>query len=304
MRYVLQTKNLTKMYGKTKAKVVNRFSLNMEKGHIYGLIGPNGAGKTTIMKMIAGIIMPDEGEIKLFENKNNLDKERSRMSFMIETPLIDGSMNARQNMQYIRFVRGVEDEKRIDEVLEFIGLKDVRDKKVKLFSLGMKQRLAIGMALLPRPEIMVLDEPVNGLDPKGIVDIRNILKKLCEEQGITILISSHLLSELSELCTDYIIINKGTLIENMSVEELEKKCRTYIAIRTNDIEKTAAILEQKAGIEKYEVIENNEIHIYERLKDIEFISKTITDNNLIITRLNTEGDNLEQYYLSKISLED
>ena len=304
MRYVLQTKILTKMYGKTKAKVVNRFSLNMEKGHIYGLIGPNGAGKTTIMKMIAGIIMPDEGEIKLFENKNNLDKERSRMSFMIETPLIDGSMNARQNMQYIRFVRGVEDEKRIDEVLEFIGLKDVRDKKVKLFSLGMKQRLAIGMALLPRPEIMVLDEPVNGLDPKGIVDIRNILKKLCEEQGITILISSHLLSELSELCTDYIIINKGTLIENMSVEELEKKCRTYIAIRTNDIEKTAAILEQKAGIEKYEVIENNEIHIYERLKDIEFISKTITDNNLIITRLNTEGDNLEQYYLSKISLED
>ena len=304
MRYVLQTKNLTKMYGKTKAKVVNRFSLNMEKGHIYGLIGSNGAGKTTIMKMIAGIIMPDEGEIKLFENKNNLDKERSRMSFMIETPFIDGSMNARQNMQYIRFMRGVEDEKRIDEVLEFIGLKDARDKKVKLFSLGMKQRLAIGMALLPRPEIMVLDEPVNGLDPKGIVDIRNILKKLCEEQGITILISSHLLSELSELCTDYIIINKGTLIENMSVEELEKKCRTYIAIRTNDIEKTADILEQKAGIEKYEVIENNEIHIYERLKDIEFISKTITDNNLIITRLNTEGENLEQYYLSKISLED
>lgn len=301
MKYVLQTKNLTKMYGKNKVKVVDNFNLNMKKGHIYGLIGPNGAGKTTIMKMIAGIIMPDDGSIELFGNSNNLDKERSRMSFMLEMPYIDVSMNARQNMQYVRFIRGVADEKRIDEVLEFVGLKDIRDKKAKLFSLGMKQRLGIGMTLLPSPEIMVLDEPVNGLDPEGIVDVRNILKKLSEEQGITILISSHLLSELSELCTDYIIINKGVLVENMSAEELEKKCRTYISVKTNDIERTAAILEQTAGITKYKVIENNEIHIYERLKDIEFISKTITDNNLIITKLNTEGENLEQYYLSKVA---
>lgn len=301
MKYVLQTKNLTKMYGKNKVKVVDNFNLNMKKGHIYGLIGPNGAGKTTIMKMIAGIIMPDDGSIELFGNSNNLDKERSRMSFMLEMPYIDVSMNARQNMQYVRFIRGVADERRIDEVLEFVGLKDIRDKKAKLFSLGMKQRLGIGMTLLPSPEIMVLDEPVNGLDPEGIVDVRNILKKLSEEQGITILISSHLLSELSELCTDYIIINKGVLVENMSAEELEKKCRTYISVKTNDIERTAAILEQIAGITKYKVIENNEIHIYERLKDIEFISKTITDNNLIITKLNTEGENLEQYYLSKVA---
>lgn len=301
MKYVLQTKNLTKMYGKNKVKVVDNFNLNMKKGHIYGLIGPNGAGKTTIMKMIAGIIMPDDGSIELFGNSNNLDKERSRMSFMLEMPYIDVSINARQNMQYVRFIRGVADEKRIDEVLEFVGLKDIRDKKAKLFSLGMKQRLGIGMTLLPSPEIMVLDEPVNGLDPEGIVDVRNILKKLSEEQGITILISSHLLSELSELCTDYIIINKGVLVENMSAEELEKKCRTYISVKTNDIERTAAILEQTAGITKYKVIENNEIHIYERLKDIEFISKTITDNNLIITKLNTEGENLEQYYLSKVA---
>lgn len=301
MKYVLQTKNLTKMYGKNKVKVVDNFNLNMKKGHIYGLIGPNGAGKTTIMKMLAGITMPDDGSIELFENSNNLNKERSRMSFMIEMPYIDGSMNARQNMQYVRFIRGVADEKRIDEVLDLVGLKDTRDKKAKLFSLGMKQRLGIGMSLLPSPEIMVLDEPVNGLDPEGIVDVRNILKKLCEEQGITILISSHLLSELSELCTDYIIINKGILVENVSAEELEKKCRTYISVKTNNIERTAAILEQTAGITKYKVIENNEIHIYERLKDIEFISKTITDNNLIITKLNTEGENLEQYYLSKVA---
>lgn len=301
MKYVLQTKNLTKIYDKTKVKVVNNFNLSMKRGHIYGLIGPNGAGKTTIMKMLAGIIMPDDGSIELFGNSNNLNKERSRMSFMIEMPYIDGSMNARQNMQYIRYIRGVADEKRIDEVLELVGLMDTRDKKAKLFSLGMKQRLGIGMSLLPSPEIMVLDEPVNGLDPEGIVDVRNILKKLCEEQGITILISSHLLSELSELCTDYIIINKGVLVENMSAEELDKKCRTYISVKTNDIERTAAILEQKAGITKYKVIENNEIHIYERLRDIEFISETITDNNLIITKLNTEGENLEQYYLSKVA---
>lgn len=157
------------------------------------------------------------------------------------------------------------DEQRIDKVLEFVGLKDVGDKKARLFSLGMKQRLGIGMALLPEPEIMVLDEPVNGLDPEGIIDVRNILRKLCEQQGITIIISSHLLSELSELCTDFVIINKGELVECMSSEELEKKHRTYIAVKTNDIKKTADILEEKAEIKNYKVIDNDEIHIFERL---------------------------------------
>lgn len=298
MRYDLQINNLTKSY--KKKKVVNDFHLEVKKGHIYGLIGPNGAGKTTIMKMIAGLVQPDNGEIKLFGENKDLDEKRQRISFMIEIPYLDGSMTARQNMECIRYIRGVADEKRIDEILELVGLKDAGNKKVKLFSLGMKQRLGIGMALLPSPEIMILDEPVNGLDPEGIVDVRNILKKLCIEEGITILISSHLLSELSELCTDFAFINQGRLVECLSAEELESKCRNYLAVRTDDISKTIMVLEQELNVKDYQVIEQEELHLYEGLDAIESISKTITSKGLVITKFVLEGESLEAYYLSKI----
>lgn len=299
MDNILQVKGLTKMYGKNK--VVDNFNLTIEKGHIYGLIGPNGAGKTTIMKMIAGTCMPTSGSIALFGSEADIDEKRSRASFMIEAPYLDGSMTAKQNMEYIRYLRGVAKKERIDEVLEFVGLANTGAKKAKHFSLGMRQRLGIGMALLPSPEIMILDEPVNGLDPEGIVEVRNMLKKLCEEDGITILISSHLLSELSELCTDFTIIDKGKLIECISKEELEQKCRSYISVAADDIDRLATVIEQELGIKKYKVVENKEIHIYERLDELETVSKTITDSGLILTRLNTEGENLEEYYLSKVT---
>lgn len=299
MDNILQVKGLTKIYGENK--VVDNFNLTIEKGHIYGLIGPNGAGKTTIMKMIAGTCMPTSGSIALFGSEADIDEKRSRASFMIEAPYLDGSMTARQNMEYIRYLRGVAKEERIDEVLEFVGLANTGAKKAKHFSLGMRQRLGIGMALLPSPEIMILDEPVNGLDPEGIVEVRNMLKKLCEENGITILISSHLLSELSELCTDFTIIDKGKLIECISKEELEQKCRSYISVAANDINRLATVIEQELGIREYKVVENNEIRIYERLNELETVSKTITDSGLILKKLNTEGENLEEYYLSKVT---
>ena len=163
----------------------------------------------------------------------------------------------------------------------------------------MKQRLGIGMALLPKPEIMVLDEPVNGLDPEGIVEVRQLIKRMQEEWGVTVLISSHLLSELSELCTDFSIISHGSLIENLSREELLVKCRNHIALRTDDINKTAAVLEDKLSIHDYKVIHGEEIQIFEHLSDVHRISKTLTDNELVITKLNEEGQNLEDYYLEK-----
>ncbi len=303
MGHVLQVENLTKLYGrgKTLKTAVDNVSLTIDKGHIYGLIGPNGAGKTTIMKIMAGLTAQTGGKIGFFENFENPDEERSRISFMLEAPYLDGSMTAWQNMQYIRYVRGVADERRISQVLDFAGLADTGKKQVKHFSLGMRQRLGIGMALLPEPEIMVLDEPVNGLDPEGIVDVRNMLKKLCAEQGMTILISSHLLSELSELCTDFAIINEGRLVDSLSSEELKEKCRSYAAIRTNDINFTSTILEQKLNVTKYKVVEHDEIHLYERLDELEKVSKTITDSGLILTKLVVEGENLEEYYLSKVS---
>lgn len=301
METILQLKGLTKVYG--KAKVVDNFSLSIKKGHIYGLIGPNGAGKTTIMKMIGGICMPSSGSIEMFGSEDNLEKSRNRASFMIEAPYIDGSMSATQNMEYIRYMRGVSDKQKVKEILEFVGLKDTGNKKAKFFSLGMRQRLGIGMALLPSPELMILDEPVNGLDPEGIVEIRHILKKLCDERGITILISSHLLSELSELCTDYVIIDKGRLMDSLSQEELSQKCKNYLSVSVEDdkLEQLANVLSQKLMINDFKVIDEKEIRIYEQLGEVGRISKSITESGLILTKLNIEGENLEQYYLSKIS---
>ena len=294
---VIAMRGLCKSY--KKQEVLHDFSLSVERGHICGLIGPNGAGKTTIMKILAGFFFPSRGELELFGSPDNLDDSRARMSFMIEQPIIAGSMTARQNLEYIRYLRGYPDEKRIDEILELVGLANTGKKRANKFSLGMKQRLGIGMALLPKPEIMVLDEPVNGLDPEGIVEVRQLIKRMQEEWGVTVLISSHLLSELSELCTDFSIISHGKLIENFSREELLVKCRNHIALRTDDINRTAAILEEKLSIADYKVMHGEEIHIFEQLDNLLHISKTLTDHGLIITKLNEEGQNLEDYYLEK-----
>ena len=295
---VITMRGLCKSY--KKQEVLHDFSLTVERGHICGLIGPNGAGKTTIMKILAGFFFPSKGELELFGSPDNLDDFRSRMSFMIEQPIISGSMTARETLEYIRYLRGYPDEKRIDEILELVGLADTGKKHAGKFSLGMKQRLGIGMALLPKPEIMVLDEPVNGLDPEGIVEVRQLIKRMQEEWGVTVLISSHLLSELSELCTDFSIISHGKLIENLSREELLVKCRNHIAMRTDDINRTAAILEDKLSIHDYKVMHGEEIHIFEQLDNLLHISKTLTDHGFIITKLNEEGQNLEDYYLEKV----
>lgn len=297
MEYVMELEGLTKTFGRKTA--VDNFSLKIEKGHICGLIGPNGAGKTTIMRMMAALTEPDSGEMKFFGSAN-LDEARSRMSFIIEEPYMEHSMTARENMQYLRFIRGVADESRIDKLLDFVGLKDVGKKKVGKFSLGMRQRLGIAMSLLAKPEFMVLDEPINGLDPEGIIDVRKMLLKLTEEEKITILISSHILKELSELCTDYAIVNHGKLIEKLSHEELLLKTKTFIGLRTNDIGRTCTVLEGSLGIRNYKVSPENEIMIYERLEDLERISSIVTQNNLTITKINVEGESLEDYYIGKV----
>lgn len=299
MENVICLNGLTKYYG--KKCVVDHVSLTIEKGHIYGLIGPNGAGKTTIMKMIAGITLPSEGSISLFGTSRNLNQERERASFMIESPYLDKSFTARENMAYISRLRGVADPHKIEEILALTGLSHTGKKLVKQFSLGMKQRLGIAMALLPDPEVMILDEPVNGLDPEGIVEIRNLLKKLREEKGITILISSHLLAELSELCTDFAIIDQGSVVECLSKEQLEEQCKNYLEVVTDDQEKLATVLEQNLSITKYKVMEENEIRIYEKLSRLEDISRSITAAGLTILTFVVKGESLEEYYLSRVT---
>ena len=295
---VITIRGLCKSY--KKHEVLHDFSLDVERGHICGLIGPNGAGKTTVMKIMGGLIRQSKGEMEFFGDGDDLDKNRSRMSFMIEQPIIANNMTARNNIEYIRLLRGYPDDRRVDEILELVGLTNTGKKNAGKFSLGMKQRLGIGMALLPKPEIMVLDEPVNGLDPEGIVEVRQLIKRMQEEWGVTVLISSHLLSELSELCTDFSIISNGRLVENLSREELLIKCRGHLAVRTDNINKTAAVLEDKLSISDYKVIHGEEIHIFERQDEVLRISKTITDSGLTITKLNEEGQNLEDYYLEKV----
>lgn len=295
---VAECRNLTKNY--EKKQVVHSFDLTLKKGHICGLIGPNGAGKTTIMRMMAGLTMPDAGEMRFFGKSDALDISRKRMAFMLEEPIVEPAMTAWENMLYVRLVKGIADESRIGKILELAGLANVGKKKVKQFSLGMKQRLGIAMALLNDAEVLVLDEPVNGLDPEGIVEIRHMLQKLAFEEGVSILISSHILAELSELCTDFVMIKRGTLVEALSHEELLQKCRSHIVIRTLDPNGAAAILEEKLKVKEYRVIHGEEIHLFEHVEDIPLVSRTLCENGQVITKLCCEGENLEDYYLAKV----
>lgn len=296
MDNIIKLRDLTKSY--EEKKVVDCFSLSIEKGHIYGLVGPNGAGKTTIMKMIAGLRNPDDGVISLFGESTNLDEVRSKISFMIETPYIDNMMTAKDNMEYVSAIFGIHDHNKIDELLEFMGVSDTGDKKAGKFSLGMKQRLGIAMALIPEPEVMVLDEPMNGLDPEGIVDIRKKLLMLSKKKNKTILISSHQLSELYELCTDFAFIYQGKLLENISKAELEVKFEKHLVIQVNRMAELQEVC-KSYNLLHTKMIEDD-LHIYDAIDSIEDFSKFVYDSGLIVTKLHYDSEKLEDYYLKKV----
>ncbi len=297
---LIEAKNLEKQYMKQKA--VKDASFRITEGMICGLIGPNGAGKTTIMKMLGGLVIPTGGEISIYgeTSEKGLANARRRLSFMIEMPYAKESLNARENLEKQRIQKGIPDKKRIDEVLKIVGLENVGKKPVKAYSLGMRQRLGIANALLTKPEIMVLDEPVNGLDPEGIVEIRELLLKLNREEHITIIISSHILSELSLLCTDYIFIHKGEILQTISAPDLKHLCKEYYHISTDNNPLALAILREKLGINEAEVEKDGSIRLYEQLDNIREISKTLFENGVIPTILNINEANLEQYYMNMV----
>src|SRR5699024_1585071 len=220
--------NISKQYKQHKA--LDNVSLRINKGDIYGFIGQNGAGKTTLIRLIAGLSFPSNGSFKLFGTSSEKSKVNARKSVgaIVETPALYAHMTAYENLAIQRLQKGIPGKACIDKALTLVGLEDTGNKKVKNFSLGMKQRLAIASALLGDPAFLILDEPTNGLDPSGIREIRELLKKLNQEQGLTILISSHILSELHQLATRFGIIHKGHLIEELSAEELNEKCRQHL----------------------------------------------------------------------------
>ncbi len=297
---VIDVKQLEKQYMKQKA--VQDVSFQIRQGMICGLIGPNGAGKTTIMKMLGGLVLPTGGSISIYgeHTEKGLAKARSRMSFMIETPYVKEKMSARENLEKQRLQKGIPDRKRVDEVLEMVGLTDTGKKHAKNFSLGMRQRLGIANALLTKPEIMVLDEPINGLDPEGIVEIRELLLKLNREEHITIIISSHILSELSLLCTDYLFIHHGQLLEAVSSQELKRMCKEYYHIHTDNDAMALAILQEQLQVKDYDVEEDGSIRLYERIDEIKEVSKTLYEGGVIPLSLGVREANLEQYYMDMV----
>ena len=284
-----------------KTQILKNINVCFEKNKIHGLIGRNGSGKTMLMKCICGFVRPTSGNVTV-DGKiigKDIDFPES-LGLIIETPGFIPYYSGYRNLKLLAGLRKKIDKEKIRETIRLVGLDPDLKRHVRKYSLGMRQRLGIAMALLTKPAVLVLDEPVNGLDPEGIVEVRHILQKLSEDQGVTILISSHLLSELSELCTDFSIINKGQLVENLSLEELHDRCRSHIVLRTNNTEKTAAVLEDKLSIGSYKVLRSGDIEIYEQLDAVERISKTVTDSGCIITKLYESGQSLEDYYLEKV----
>lgn len=297
---IVDVRNLSKQYGTQKA--LDDVSFQIKKGSIVGLIGPNGAGKTTIMKIMGGLAFPTGGELEMYgaTDEKGLNHARTRMSFMIETPYEKEKMTARENLEKQRLQKGIPDKSRVNEVLDIVNLQDTGKKIVKNFSLGMRQRLGLANALMGKPEFMVLDEPINGLDPEGIVEIRELFRKLNKEDDITMVISSHILSELSLLCTDYIFINHGQIKGVFTADELRAACSEYYHIDTDNNEKASSILTRECGIETIEALEDGSLRIYEGLDDIHNISKTLYDNGIIPVELSKNEVNLEDYYMRMV----
>lgn len=296
MEYLLTTDNLSKVYGKQKA--VDRVSLHVKKGEIYGLIGRNGAGKTTILKMLSGLARPSEGEISLFGKDGKETKELSgRIGTLIENPGIYANMSAYENLKIKCLAMGVPAKGTIEEVLKIVGLHKTGKKRVKNFSLGMKQRLGIALALIGNPDLVILDEPINGLDPQGIVEIREVIETLNKEQGITFIISSHILEELSKIATKYGIIHNGVLLQEMTAEQLLEKCGEYIELHTPDPKQACTVIESM-GIAKYKVVDAETIQIYERLQESGEIALRLAERGIQIKGIIVKNEALEDYYLN------
>lgn len=297
MSYILKTNHLTKVFhGK---EVISQVNMKVKKGEIYGFLGPNGAGKTTIMKMITNLIKPTSGDIEIFgERLTNTSYEvLKRMGTIIEYPIFYEKLSAEENLYLHCEYMGYHDKKAIQNALDLVGLKNINNKPVKEYSLGMKQRLGIARAITTKPELLILDEPINGLDPIGIKELRELFKMLCKEYGITILISSHILGEIEQMVDTIGVINNGKLIEEVSLESINGNHTEYIEMAVDNSRKAAFILENKLGIINFKVLDNHFIRIYDsNLTQME-ISKTLILNDVAVESINKKTSSLEDYFL-------
>lgn len=293
--YILTTDSLTKKFGRYIA--VNGIDMHVPKGSIYGFIGRNGAGKTTTLKIMAGLAKQSSGNIEIMgETGAGLGRVREKVGCLIEAPGIYPDLNAYENLYLKCIVNGTARQDYINGLLELVGLSDTGRKKAGKFSLGMKQRLGIAMALVGEPEILVLDEPINGLDPQGIIEVREILTRLNQERGITIIISSHILDELSKIATAYGIIDKGNLIKELTADELETAGDEMLEIRVDDVEKAVRIV-CEMGITKYKAVDDMKLIISERVDESAGINEKLVMAGVKVSELNVKKEELENYYI-------
>ena len=301
MPYILKTSNLTKAYhGK---EVVSNVNMHVQKGTIYGFLGPNGAGKTTIMRLLTNLVKPTSGEIEIFgERLTDTSYEvLKRLGTIIEYPVFYEKLTASENLELHCEYMGYYDRKAIDKALELVGLKNIDNKPVKDFSLGMKQRLGIARAITTKPELLILDEPINGLDPIGIKELRNLFKMLCKEYGITILISSHILGEIEQMADTIGVINNGRLMNEVSMESIKESSTEFIEISVKDSKKAAFVLSNILNISNFRILDNNLIRVYEDKVPQSLITKTLISNDVIIESISKKNSSLEDYFLNLLN---
>lgn len=297
MDYIMETNGLTKMYGsKAAAKDIN---IHIREGEVYGLIGRNGAGKTTIMRMLSGLSNPTSGTFTMFgKTGNEAKKLMHQVGVLIEHPGLYPRLSARENLKIKSIALGIKDSaKQIDEIIELVGLENTGKKPCGSFSLGMRQRLGIALAVLGQPKLIILDEPINGLDPQGIVEVRKMLETLRDEKKITIMISSHILEELEKLADSYGIIHEGLIIDEFSTEKFTKKCGQFVTIKTSNNEKTVELL-KKSGFKDVSIDNDHNIRVGEALKDTAKMAKSIVNANIDLNEMIITNTSLEDYYLS------
>lgn len=291
---ICQTADLCKSY--KNFHVLQNVNLSINRGEIYGLIGENGAGKSTLIRILTGLAFKSSGVLTLFGKTENLQCERGKIGCTVEMPALYKDMTAKQNLEIQRVQRGIPDKKCIAETLKLVGLEHTQKKKVNDFSLGMKQRLALAVALLGEPEFLILDEPVNGLDPTGIIELRELLKKLARENHVTILISSHILSELNQLATCYGFLHHGKLLKEITAGELAEECKRHVKLRTDDAKRTVTVLEEQLKIKNFSLYPDDSIRIYEGLEETYTISKTLAAHGIVVEEISVQGESLETYF--------
>ena len=296
MEYVLQASAVKKEYGGYRA--LNGFSMNVPKGSIYGFVGKNGSGKTTLIRLACGLQQPTEGEIRIYgvpQRDKDIAKSRRRMGAVVETPSVYLDMTAEDNLKTQYSILGMPSYDGITEILRLVGLTDAGKKKVRNFSLGMRQRLGIAVALAGNPDFLILDEPVNGLDPQGIVEMRELILELNRRRGITVLISSHILDELSKMATHFGFIDKGVMIKEISAEELENACRKCIEITVTDTKPLSRVLDNLKA--EYAVLSDNKAEIYGNA-DITEIMLGLHALNCRILSIKERDESLETFYIN------